>query len=262
MRALTVLQCTTPFKRQHSASPVCHKACTGSLPRATMQPWPRLSPDVKSGGRRPGALCRCFPVWLNICLICWHPTCSALTPPSLPLPFSDSLSHNYWVDSPVLLSVSNLYICTQSQTVLCRRECGYSRPRGPRANPPIHCCSLHYQLYLSICPSVHHCLYPAAHLAFLLASLPHTLQHCCTALGYLQRPSSFAHKHKNSCSLQYVCSLPPLLLSPSLSKSKVLHLLMIEAISSHLYYTGIYIQTKDNAGFAALPLSSCLYLIV
>lgn len=174
MRALTVLQCTTPFKRQHSASPVCHKACTGSLPRATMQPWPRLSPDVKSGGRRPGALCRCFPVWLNICLICWHPTCSALTPPSLPLPFSDSLSHNYWVDSPVLLSVSNLYICTQSQTVLCRRECGYSRPRGPRANPPIHCCSLHYQLYLSICPSVHHCLYPAAHLAFLLASLPHT----------------------------------------------------------------------------------------
>ena len=40
MRALTVLQCTTPFKRQHSASPVCHKACTGSLPRATRQADP------------------------------------------------------------------------------------------------------------------------------------------------------------------------------------------------------------------------------
>lgn len=40
MRALTVLQCTTPFKKQHSASPVCHKACTGSLPRATRQADP------------------------------------------------------------------------------------------------------------------------------------------------------------------------------------------------------------------------------
>lgn len=35
MRALTALECTAPFKRQHSASPVSHKACTGSLPRAT-----------------------------------------------------------------------------------------------------------------------------------------------------------------------------------------------------------------------------------
>lgn len=34
---------------------------------------------------------------------------------------------------------------------------------------------------------------------------------------------------------------PLLLLSSSFSKSKVLHLLMIEAISSHLYNTGIYI---------------------
>lgn len=51
---------------------------------------------------------------------------------------------------------------------------GFDRPRGPGACPPIQCGSLHYPLYLSICPSVQHCLYPAAHLAVLLASLPHT----------------------------------------------------------------------------------------
>lgn len=170
-------------------------------------------------------------------LLCSHPS----FPPTLP--FSDSLSHNYWVDSPVLLSVSNLYICTQSQTVLCRRECGYSRPRGPRANPPIHCCSLHYQLYLSICPSVHHCLYPAAHLAFLLASLPHTLQHCCTALGYLQRPSSFAHKHKNSCSLQYVCSLPP---SPPLSLSFKVKSASLVNDRSHFFTSVLHRRLHPN----------------
>lgn len=40
MRALRALQCTAPFKRQPSASPDCHKACTGSLPRATMEADP------------------------------------------------------------------------------------------------------------------------------------------------------------------------------------------------------------------------------
>lgn len=62
---------------------------------------------------------------------------------------------------------------TQTQSTSCKCV-GFSKPRGPRSSPPIQCCSLHYPLYLSICPSVHHCLYPAAHLAVLLASLPHT----------------------------------------------------------------------------------------
>lgn len=37
MGALAVLQCTALFKRQHSASKVCHKAYAGSLLRATRQ---------------------------------------------------------------------------------------------------------------------------------------------------------------------------------------------------------------------------------
>lgn len=131
---------------------------------------------------------------------------------------------------------------------------GFCRPRGPRVSPPIQCCSLYYPLYLSICPPVHHCLYPAAHLATLLASSPHTAS---IALGYLQSPSSSAHKHRNSCSLQYVCSLlSPLLPDASLSKSKVLHLLTV-AVSSHLQYAGIYIQTNVDVWFAIfLPSSS------
>lgn len=56
----------------------------------------------------------------------------------------------------------------------------------------------------------------------------------CSALGYLQRPDSSARKHRNSCSLQYVCStLSSLLLSLrlSLSKSQLIHILMMSFTS-------------------------------
>ena len=164
------------------------------------------------------------------------------------------------------ISFSLWHIYTQTSPKLCECVRGFSRPRGPGASPPIQCSSLHYPLYLSICPSVHHCLYPAAHLAVLLASLPHTAS--IAALLWVTfkdwAPPLINTETAALYSMSVLSFLPLLLLclSLSLSKSKVLHLLMMEAVSSHLYYTGIYIQTKDNVRFAALPLSSCLSLTV
>lgn len=135
----------------------------------------------------------------------------------------------------------------------------FSEPMGPSASPPIQCCSLHYPLYLSICPSVHHCLYPAAHLAVLLASLPRTAS--IAALLWVtfkdQAPLLINTETAALYSMSVLSFLPSssslsLSLSLSLSKSKVLHLLMMEAFSSHLYYTDICIQTKDNMWFALL----------
>lgn len=126
MRALTVLQCTAPFKRQCSASPLCHRACRGSLPRATRQADQNWSPDVWSEGRRPGALCRCFPVWPNICLICWQPTCSSHAPP---LPIWDL--HIY------VLKFSNISSFWQPHMRVCVCVWAFrvfSRPRGSGGN--------------------------------------------------------------------------------------------------------------------------------
>ena len=94
--------------------------------------------------------------------------------PSLLLPFSISLSPIY---SIYIFCIGFSLAHTHTNTVCLVQECvcvDFSRPRGPSASLLIQCCSLHYPLYLSICPSVHHCLHPAAHLAVLLASLPHT----------------------------------------------------------------------------------------
>lgn len=200
--------------------------------------------------KSPGALCRCFPVWPNICLICWHPTCAALTPPS----------------SFLLLSISILYLPhiyisryqfvflahTQTLCILCKCVAFFG-PRGPRASPPIQCCSLYYPLYLSICPSVHHSLHPAAHLAALLASLPHTAS--IAALLWVTFKDQTPLLINTETAALYSTSVLSFLPSSSLaalplSKSKVLHLLMMEAVSSHLYCIGFYIQTKDNVWFA------------
>lgn len=56
MRALIKLRCPPPFKKQHSASPVCHKACTGSLPRATRQADPG---QAQMSGAEAGVLVHC-----------------------------------------------------------------------------------------------------------------------------------------------------------------------------------------------------------
>lgn len=99
------------------------------------------------------------------------PNLLCCNPSSLLSPFSVSVLQLLYAYLRPSLSVYRSHIRTYNlQSVLCKCGCGYYRPRGPRASPPIHFCSLHYQLYLSICPSVHHCLHPAAHLAVLLAS--------------------------------------------------------------------------------------------
>lgn len=134
---------------------------------------------------------------------------------------------------------------------------GFSRPRGPRASPPIQCCSLHYPLYLSICPSVHHCLFPAAHLATLLASLLHTAS-IAALLWVTFKDQALLLINTETAALYSMSVLfsPSSSLPLSLSKSKVLHLLMLEAVSSHLHY----IQTKDKMLFATFPLSSVTFV--
>lgn len=140
MRALTVLQCTAPFKRQRSASPLCHKACRGSLPWATRQADQNWSPDVWSGGRRPGALCRRFPVWPNICLICWQPTCSSHAPP---LPILDL--HIY------VLKFSNISSFWQPHIRVCVGVRGVLQAQGWRRQLPFSSARCIIQ---PICPSV------------------------------------------------------------------------------------------------------------
>lgn len=63
MGALTAPQCIAPFKRQRNASlltsppsRICHRACTGSLPRASRQADQGRGPDVRSG---EGTLVHC-----------------------------------------------------------------------------------------------------------------------------------------------------------------------------------------------------------
>lgn len=93
-----------------------------------------------------------------------------LRPSSLLMPFFSFLHITavvYYIY--IFLLVSPWHAHNISHSVLYK--CGYFQAEGPWSQP---CHSLHYQLCLSICPSVHHGLHPAAHLAVLLASLPRT----------------------------------------------------------------------------------------
>lgn len=140
---------------------------------------------------------------------------------------------------------------------------------APGASPPIQCSSLHYPLYLSICPSVHHCLYPAAHLAILLARLSHTASIAALLWVTFKDQVLLLINTETAALYSTVClfslfSPPPPPPLP-LSKSKVLHFtLMMETVTSHLYYTGIYVQTKDNVlstFFLFVPDCVTLFLI-
>lgn len=154
---------------------------------------------------------------------------------------SISILHQHYIYISLHISLSFWHINKHSPS--CVSVCmGFSRPRGPRASPPIQCCSLHYPLYLSICPSVHHSLYPDAHLAALLASLPHTASIAALLwVTFKDQAPLLINTETAALYSMSVLSLLPSSLPLSLSKSKVLHLLMMEAVSSHLYCIGLYI---------------------
>lgn len=177
-------------------------------------------------------------------LLCTHPSFLLL---------SISMLYLHYIYIYMFHSISLSFWHIHKHSSSCVSVCmGFFRPRGPRVSPPIQYCSLHYPPYLSICPSVHHSLYPAAHLAALLASLPHTAS--IAAMLWVtfkdQTPLLINTETAALYSMSVLSFLPSSSLSPSLSKSKVLHLLMMESVSSHLYCIGLYIQTKHNVWFA------------
>ena len=147
MSALTVLQCTTPFKRQHSASPVCHKACTGSLPRAPGQAdpgWAQMS------GVEEGVLVHCadaFQYGLTS-------VSSAGAQPALPLPLRlpflyFSIFHQQYIYMLKSFSLSHTHTkYSPSSVSLC--VCS----PGPGAQEPALPFSAAHCIIHSICPSV------------------------------------------------------------------------------------------------------------
>lgn len=158
--------------------------------------WPRCHEK-----RRPcsGALRQCFPVWPNICFICWQPTCSHISPPAQPLlsfsPFSPlslppytpnlcpagrqwpncliTLARPYVISLFMLISFPTLH-SVLSPPYLSLSLC---------LPAPLSICPSFQQPHLSRCPSFH----PIT--ASALAS------QCLSASGYLSRAK---HTHISS----------------------------------------------------------------
>lgn len=200
MGALTAPQCTAPFKRQRSASPpslpqgLYRAHCPGLAGRLTKAeaqmsavekaPWctvPRLSSMAQHLSH----------------LLAPNLPCSA---PPRPVP-SSRLSYIHTMYIKVLLQHFIFLPHTHARVCLC--VCGVRsyRPMGPGASPPIQCGSLHYPLYLSICPSVRRCLHPAAHLAVLLASLPHAASSAAAAQLWVTFKGRLLHINRETAAL-------------------------------------------------------------
>lgn len=150
MGALTAPRCTAPFKRQHSASlqpppapPVCHRACTGSLPRASRQADQGRGPDVRSG---EGTLVHCAEALQ-------YGSTSVSSAGTQPAPLGPAPSSRLSYIHTMYIKVLLQHFIFPPQTLVCARVCARATT-GPWALEPALPFSAARCIIHSICPSV------------------------------------------------------------------------------------------------------------